>query len=64
MMIMELLGLQNENVRINANAGEKIQNLTKTHFRNLTDELKIALLDLYKYDFEMFDYDPNMYLEI
>jgi hypothetical protein len=61
--ILEILGLKAENKmqRLNAHGGNKIQTLTKGYLRNITKELRTALVDLYKHDFAMFDYDPDLY---
>ena len=61
--IMEILGLEEEEKeqRKNVNGGTEIQNLTKECFKNITDIDKNALIDIYKYDFLMFDYDPDLY---
>ena len=37
------------------------QEWTKLLFENITFETKQQLRAIYKYDFEMFDYDPFMY---
>ena len=61
--ILETLGLEKEKegVRINAHGGDKTVELTREYFKNITDDVKIALVDLYKYEFAMFDYDPELY---
>ena len=61
--IMELLGMEGrEQKKLNSNAGDRIQNLTKTCFENISQEDKNALVDLYKYDFAMFGYHPEFYI--
>ena len=61
--IMEILGLKAEKKmqRMHAHGGNKIQTLTKDYFRNITKNLRTALVDLYKHDFAMFNYDPDLY---
>ena len=59
--ILELLGLEVVEKRLNIHGGNDIVNLTKQFFQNVTEDVKAALVDLYKYDFAMFDYDPHVY---
>eukprot|EP00092_Neocalanus_flemingeri_P057251 GFUD01067983.1.p1 GENE.GFUD01067983.1~~GFUD01067983.1.p1 ORF type:complete len:289 (-),score=46.04 GFUD01067983.1:102-968(-) len=61
--IMHMLGLEDEDEekRMNKQPGNTTESKTRELFRNLTEEVKIALVDLYKYDFAMFDYDPELY---
>ena len=60
--IMEILGQENEQEkRIRVSGGDGIQDWTKILFKNITENDKIALVDLYKYDFMMFHYDPYLY---
>ena len=47
--------------RIHVTAGESIKDKTKAMFKNIRKEDSEALKELYKYDFELFDYDPEMY---
>ena len=63
--IMEILGLKAEKkmLRMHAHGGNKIQTLTKDYLRNITKNLRTALVDLYKHDFTMFNYDPDLYGE-
>ena len=64
MRIMEMFGLTGRNQsKLNTNAGDKIQNITKQCFENITQEERTALVDLYKYDFAMFGYDPRDYVQ-
>ena len=37
------------------------QDWTKILFKNLSLEIKHQLREIYKYDFEMFDYNPFLY---
>ena len=59
--ILESLSLENHEVRLNTKGGNDIQNLTKAFFKNITENQRKAIEDLYKYDFNMFDYDPTLY---
>ena len=59
--IMEMVGIEDHEVMLNVNGGDTIQNLTKTCFENITTEQRNALVELYKIDFAMFDYDPDLY---
>ena len=51
--------MDQNNTRLNAHGGTKSEELTKKFFKNLASDIKMALSNLYKYDFTMFDYDPN-----
>ena len=59
--ILEIVGLEDKEVRLNVKGGNGIQNLTKTYFKNLTKNRRKSVEDLYKYDLAMFEYDPNLY---
>ena len=37
------------------------QDWTEIYFRNVTKEMKQELRAIYKYDFELFDYDPFLF---
>ena len=56
--ILEILGLKAEK---KMQRMQRIQTLTKGYLRNITKELRTALVDLYKHDFAMFDYHPDLY---
>ena len=60
--IMEMMGIKDHEVRLNVNGGNAITNFTKACFSNLTKEQRSAVLELYKNDFDMFNYDPYLYL--
>ena len=61
--VRTVLGLQDrKQKKLGVTAGDKINNLTKQCFQEITDEERRTLLDLYKYDFEMFGYNPDIYL--
>ena len=51
-----------EKVQFNLSAGNSVQDLALNFFRNLTRKEGEALKNLYKYDFEMFGYDAEIYL--
>ena len=59
--IMEMMGIEDHEVRLNVVGGNSIQNHTKACFGNITAEQRNALVDLYKLDFAMFGYDPDLY---
>ena len=63
MRIMEILGLEAEKKmqRMHSHGGNNIKTLTKGYLRNITKELRTALVDLYKHDFAMFDYNADLY---
>ena len=56
--ILEILGLKAEK---KLQRMKRIQTLNKGYFRNIKKNLSAALVDLYKHDFAMFDYDPDLY---
>ena len=65
--ILNLVGLKFEEKK--SNSHDKIhdkksstKDLTKSYFKTLSMEVKENLMILYKYDFELFDYDPQMYI--
>ena len=55
------MGLEDDEVRLNVKGGNEIKDLTKIFFKNLTENQRKAVEDLYKYDLAMFHYDPNLY---
>jgi hypothetical protein len=61
--IIEILGLESQEPeqRLNMHSGNSIGDLTSDLFRNVSADVKLALIDLYQYDFEMFNYDPHLY---
>ena len=52
---------EGEEERIHVHAGSMIQNVTKKHFENVSNEVKSKLIEVFKYEFEMFNYDSEMY---
>ena len=60
---LKMVGIEEEKKeeRIHVTSGESIQNTTKNMFEKIRKEDREALKELYKYDFEMFDYDPEIY---
>ena len=48
----------------NFKAGEHIGDLTKKYFSEISKEEAQILYEIYQVDFEMFDYDPKLYIEI
>ena len=61
--IMEILGLKAEKKMqiMHAHGGNKIKNLTNGYLTNISKNIRTALVDLYKHDFAMFGYDPDLY---
>ena len=59
----DILGLENEQKgeRMNINGGDDIQNKTRDFFKNVSEDHLAALVNFYKYDFLMFDYDSDLY---
>ena len=43
------------------NTTKSTEDWTKSLFENVSMEVKQQLQDIYKYDFEMFEYDPFLY---
>ena len=39
-----------------------IQEKKRNYFDQLSDNLKTRITNFYKYDFQLFDYDPQIYL--
>lgn len=63
MRIKELLGLDDPKVetRLRINTGDKILNMTRNYFKNISMGDKEELKKLYQFDFAMFDYNPDLY---
>ena len=60
--ILEILELKNKKVeKMNVKGGNKTIDLTQKYFTNISTVLKTKLLDLYKYDFALFNYDKYKY---
>ena len=57
---LKMIGIQDDikEERIHVHGGESIQNKTKSLFETIKEEDRVKLNELYKYDLEMFDYDP------
>ena len=60
---LEMVGFTEEinEGRFHVHGGKSIQEKTKAMFRNIKEEDFEELTKLYKYDLELFDYDPHMY---
>ena len=43
------------------NSSDSTEDWSKQLFRDISEETKQKLREIYKYDFEMFDYDPYLY---
>ena len=59
---LDILGLENEQKgqRLLINGGHDIQNKTRQFFKDVSEDHFAALVNFYKYDFLMFDYDSNL----
>ena len=62
----EMLGLGKLNqeggqTQWNIAGGEKTKKLTREWFQNIPETIKEKLRSIYKLDFELFDYDPQLY---
>ena len=61
--IMETLGMKvkNKKMRLHPHGGSNITALTKRYMKKIDFDTRNAIIDLYKYDFDMFDYYPDIY---
>ena len=61
--ILEMLGVNvnTEGERRNIRGGSKIGNETKKYFQNITEDIKAQLLELYKFEFALFNYNNDLY---
>ena len=59
---LDILGLENEQKgqRMNIHGGDDIHNITRDFFKNVSEDHLAALVNYYKYDFLMFDYNYNL----
>ena len=55
------LDVNTEGERWNIRGGSKIGNETKKYFQNITEDMKTQLLELYKFEFALFNYDKDTY---
>lgn len=60
---LEMLGITEmiKEERLHVHGGESIQDKTKFLFKDIKEEVRVKVKEVYKYDLEMFDYDPNKY---
>ena len=58
-----MLGLEGEKKekRKHVHGGDQIRNLTRKCLENITQDIKTELLELYKYEFALFNYDIEQY---
>ena len=62
--VRNILGYQDQKQKkLGVTAGDKIKNLTRQCFQEISDQDRKDLLDLYKYDFSMFGYSPDDYMK-
>ena len=61
--ILELAGLEDRQrgQRLYVHGGDDIQNMTRQLFKNISPQHKNDLLNIYKHDFKMFDYNDKSY---
>ena len=61
--ILGMLGVEEDEggVRKNVHGGDNITDQTREYFKNITQQVKTDLLELYKYEFAMFHYDTDEY---
>ena len=60
---LKMVGIK-EDIReekLHVHAGESIQDKTKSYFKEIKEKDCEALKKLYKYDLELFNYDPHAY---
>ena len=59
---LSMMGIEEkEEERMHVHAGDTIQDVTKTLFQNITQGDRAEIIKLYKYELELFDYDPDLY---
>ena len=59
--ILQMLGVADEQLRMNTHGGFKTTDLTKHYFKNISMKVKEKLLEIYKDDFGLFNYDTRIY---
>ena len=61
--ILDMVGIKQDkkNQRLHTHGGDKIKIITRNYMKNMSKDLRIALVDLYRHDFAMFDYDSEYY---
>ena len=61
--ILRAMGINTTDIpeRLNSHGGGTVSNITTRLFSTLSSEVRTALDNLYRYDFEMFNYDKNLY---
>ena len=59
--ILQTVGLEDNEVLLKYRGGNELKNITKNFFKDLTQNQRKFVQNLYKYDFAMFEYDPNLY---
>ena len=61
--ILDMVGIKQDkkNQRLHTHGGDKIKTITRNYMKNMSRDLRIAVVDLYRHDFAMFDYDPEYY---
>ena len=62
--ILKLVGMKYEDKRSNAQPLRlSTEELTRKYFKKLPQNIIDNLVEIYKYDFELFDYDPYEYIQ-
>ena len=56
-----MLGVEDQQLRMNSHGGYKTPDLTKNYFKNISIKVKQKLLEIYEDDFGLFNYDTRMY---
>ena len=60
---LKMVGIEDETVqeRKHVHAGDSIQNMTKLLFQEIPKNDREEIVKLYKFELELFDYDPDLY---
>ena len=60
---LKMVGIEEEidEERMHVHAGESIQDVTKLLFQEIPKKDREEIEKLYKFDLELFDYDPDLY---
>ena len=58
-----MVGIEDEinEERKNVHTGNRTQEITRDMFKDIPEHIKRMLIGIYKFDFELFDYDTTMY---
>ena len=60
-MIGRLANVTFSKIRSNVSSGGGTQNLAREYFSNISEDLKEKLYKIYQVDFELFNYNPDIF---